>query len=179
MEGQSSIGWERSEEVTGPRCTKRVSEPSSRQGPANSNLLPLAESPRDQGSGASREISPTSPPGASSHPFGFSIRNLETRSTGSSPPLWSSPRVTSSVPLGATGLCSWMPRLGQLFASGPRQRQRRPSSSSCGNAGCLGPSPQGGSLSGGATSMGPCPSRPGGPMRKEAHCLQRNTFWGP
>lgn len=40
-----------------------------------------------------------------------------------------SARRARPVPLGETGFCSWTPRLGQLFASG--SRQRRPSYSFC------------------------------------------------
>lgn len=70
-------------------------------GPSNSNLLPLAESPGDLDSGASREMSPAPPPEASTHPCGFSIRNRETRSAGSSPPLRSSLKVQLGFAPGA------------------------------------------------------------------------------
>lgn len=65
-------------------------------------------------------MSLASPPVTRTHPFGFSICNREIRSAGSSPPLWFIQKGTS-VPLGETGFCSWTPRLGQFFASGPRQ----------------------------------------------------------
>lgn len=121
-------------------------------------------------------MSLASPPVTRTHPFGFSICNREIRSAGSSPPLWFIQKGTS-VPLGETGFCSWTPRLGQFFASGPRQGRAITASTPAPGVPVLVPRARGGQA--GPDSMGLRPSRPRDPRRKEAHCPQRNTFCPP
>lgn len=80
----------------------------------------------------------------------------------------------TSVPFSVTDLCSLLTRLGHWdHGSVNRIPILMPAPA------IPGLSAPGASRSGGANSMGPRPSRPGGPRRKEAHCPPRNTFWGP
>lgn len=136
-------------------------------------MLPLAGSPGDQGNSASPEMSPSSLPVASSHPFGSASATTRPGAQGAAGGSGPALRTRRFLVMRANGLCSLMGHRDH----GSGSVDQIPTLKSAPVVPGL--SAPGVSRSGWANSMGPRPSRPGGARRKEAHCPPRNTFWGP